>query len=83
MWKASWSCPRRLAGTAGAWVASCELLRSCGWAGLIATINHCGEEANTHSGPRWKCSSSCEDGWEGVGFDDSGWPVASNLGING
>ena len=54
-----------------------------GVAGLIATINHCGEEANTHAGPRWKCSSTCEDGWEASGFDDSSWPTASNLGVNG
>ena len=54
-----------------------------GVAGLIATINHCGEEANTHAGPRWKCSSSCDDGWEAPGFDDSAWPQAASLGVNG
>jgi hypothetical protein len=26
-----------------------------GVAGLIATINHCGEESNTQPGQRWKC----------------------------
>ena len=54
-----------------------------GVAGLIVTINHCGEEANSHSGPRWKCSSSCEDGWEAPGFDDSAWLQAASLGVNG
>ena len=54
-----------------------------GVAGLIATINHCGEAANTGPTDRWKCSSTCEDGWEAVGFDDSSWPRAASLGING
>ena len=49
---------------------------------LISTINHCGEVINT--GPsRWKCSSSCDSGWEAVGFDDSAWPEAIQIGVNG
>ena len=53
-----------------------------GGAMLISTINHCGEVINT--GPaRWKCSSSCDSGWEASGFDDSSWPYALSMGING
>lgn len=46
-------------------------------------INYCGEEVNIYFGLCWKCFFFCEDGWEGVGFDDSSWNIASNLGING
>ena len=49
---------------------------------LIATINHCGEESDTNPST-WKCSSSCDEGWEASGFDDSAWPKATSLGING
>eukprot|EP01045_Picozoa_sp_COSAG04_P042798 COSAG04_NODE_13700_length_595_cov_0.766129_2_plen_94_part_01 len=49
---------------------------------LIATINHCGEESDTNPST-WKCSSSCDEGCEASGFDDSAWPKATSLGING
>ena len=32
---------------------------------------------------RWKCSSTCPDGWETSTFDDSAWPAAADGGING
>ena len=31
----------------------------------------------------WKCSTTCESGWEQPGFDDSAWPVSTDAGING
>ena len=55
---------------------------NAGAAMLIATINHCGEESDTNPST-WKCSSSCDEGWEASGFDDSAWPKATSLGING
>ena len=59
-----------------------EVTDDTGAAMLIATINHCGEVSNTNPA-RWKCSSSCEDGWEASGFDDSAWPFATSMGVNG
>jgi hypothetical protein len=55
---------------------------SAGAAGIIATINHCGESISTQPA-RWKCNAACPDGWEGLDFDDSSWEVAVDGGING
>lgn len=45
-------------------------------------FNHCGEVLVT-APHMWKCSTTCEDGWEQPGFDDSAWPVSTDAGING
>jgi hypothetical protein len=31
----------------------------------------------------WKCSTSCDAGWEQPGFDDSAWPTSTDAGVNG
>jgi hypothetical protein len=53
-----------------------------GAAGVIATINHCGEAISTQPA-RWKCSKTCDDGWEMPSFDDSKWDLAADAGTNG
>jgi hypothetical protein len=53
-----------------------------GGAGIIGDITHCGREIATIPA-RWKCSTTCPDGWEAAGFDDSAWDIATDFGVNG
>jgi hypothetical protein len=48
--------------------------------GIIASVNG-GEYLVTSS--EWKCSSTLVSGWEFLGFDDSSWPSAVEIGLNG
>ena len=56
-------------------------------AGIIATIQHCGETINTNT--HWKCTASDLagktpqlSGWNQVGYDDSTWQLATDYGSN-
>jgi hypothetical protein len=53
-----------------------------GVSAFIGDINHCGEAIQTLPN-RWKCSTKCPNGWEGLNFDDSAWSTAVDAGING
>jgi hypothetical protein len=46
-----------------------------GVSAFIGDINHCGEAIQTLPN-RWKCSTKCPNGWEGLNFDDSAWSTA-------
>jgi len=54
-----------------------------GCSGILAHLRNSTLGYDQVSDRQWKCSAAGEDNWQYFGFDDSRWPDAHEVGLNG